>query len=144
MLRKLLRPAGIALTVALGAGLCACGGGTATQATGGGPTLTIYEGSAPPTLNPMLQSSNQVPNNLAYDSLLVQTGYSAFTPALAESFQYGQLPGGDPFLVEATEYREIPGQFAIIRGIARKLSHARQKLHERTGGSLPHFLFLHQ
>jgi peptide/nickel transport system substrate-binding protein len=88
VLRKLLRPAGIALTVALGAGLCACGGGTATQATGGGPTLTIYEGSAPPTLNPMLQSSNQVPNNLAYDSLLVQTGYSAFTPALAESFQY--------------------------------------------------------
>jgi peptide/nickel transport system substrate-binding protein len=80
--------AGIALAVALGAGLCACGGGTATQASGGGSTLTIYEGSAPPTLNPMLQSSNQVTNNLAYDSLLVQTGYSTFTPALAESFKY--------------------------------------------------------
>jgi peptide/nickel transport system substrate-binding protein len=77
----------IALAVALGAGLCACGG-TATTASGGGSTLTIYEGSAPPTLNPMLQSSNQVTNNLAYDSLLVQTGYSAFTPELAKDFAY--------------------------------------------------------
>src|SRR5579862_7223566 len=77
----------IALAVALGAGLCACGG-TATSASGGGSTLTIYEGSAPPTLNPMLQSSNQVTNNLAYDSLLVQTGYSTFTPELAEGFAY--------------------------------------------------------
>jgi peptide/nickel transport system substrate-binding protein len=84
-------PAGIAFAVALGVGVCACGGGAATQASGNavsGSTLTIYEGSAPPSLNPMLQSSNQVPNNLAYDSLLVQTGFSTFTPALAESFQY--------------------------------------------------------
>jgi peptide/nickel transport system substrate-binding protein len=36
----------------------------------------------------MLQSSNQVTNNLAYDSLFVQTGYTTFTPELAQAFAY--------------------------------------------------------
>lgn len=78
----------IALAVVLGAGLISCGGAATQASKGDGSTLTVYEGSAPPTLNPMLQSSKQVTNNLAYDSLFVQTGYTTFQPELAKAFEY--------------------------------------------------------
>jgi peptide/nickel transport system substrate-binding protein len=78
--------AAVALAVVV-AGLTGCSSGTSST-TSSDKTLTLYDGSAPPSLNPMLQSSKQVTNNLAYDSLLIQTGATKFTPELAKSFAY--------------------------------------------------------